>query len=134
MARFDLADARLLVDSSLAARLPVEVLHRIGQIDGCSIDAGLGERVIEHAACRPDKRVAGEIFVVAGLLADEHDGGAPGPSPNTACVALAKSGHARQVWAAFARAPSERAGGTGSAADLRLGGVTLDLRHVAARR
>ena len=37
------------------------------------VDAGLVEDLVEHLAGRPDERLAGNILLVAGLLADEDD-------------------------------------------------------------
>src|SRR5688572_5971009 len=73
----DLADVRLLVNPTLTAlgALPLEVLHRIGDIDGAAIDAGLDEGVVEELARRPDERLARSVLLVAWLLADEHDVG-----------------------------------------------------------
>jgi hypothetical protein len=68
----ELAPARLGVDPPLAARLPLEVLHRVRHVDGSTVDAGLDERIVEDAAGRPDERRTVEILAVARLLADEH--------------------------------------------------------------
>src|SRR4051812_5791245 len=43
----DLDRVRLLVNAALAARLPLEVLHGIGDVHLLSIDAGLYERFVE---------------------------------------------------------------------------------------
>ena len=51
-----------------------------------------------------------------------------GPSPKTACVALAKSGHASQSCAAEASPRIERVGGTGSVGVERLGLATAGAR------
>ena len=92
---------RLLVDAPLAARLPLEVLHDVGDVDGGAIDAGLRERAVEQLAGRADERMAGEIFRVARLLADQHQLGA--------CAALRRTPSAsrasrdRSAWQSFAR-------------------------------
>jgi hypothetical protein len=46
----DVPELGLLVDPSLSARLEVEVLDRVGEVDGTSVDAGLleDERAVEH--------------------------------------------------------------------------------------
>jgi len=60
------------VDAPLPARLPLEVFHHIRDVDAPAIDAGLDERAIEELPRRADEGVAGEVLVVAWLLAD-HD-------------------------------------------------------------
>ena len=62
----------LLVDAALAARLPLEVLHHIGDVDGRAIDPSFGERLVEQLPGRADERMTGQVFLIAGLLADEH--------------------------------------------------------------
>jgi hypothetical protein len=74
--RLDFAVARLLVNPPLAARLPLEVLHHVGEIHIAEIDAGILERVTQQLAGWTDERFAFEIFSIARLLADEHDAGA----------------------------------------------------------
>src|SRR3954470_23659276 len=71
-ARADLAGARLLVNAPLAARLPLEMLHDVGDINDRAIDARIGERAIEEFAGRTDERVAAHVLGVPWLLADEH--------------------------------------------------------------
>ena len=71
--RLDLAGVRLLVDAPLAARLEFEMLDRVGDVDAGAVDAGLGKRAVEQLAGRADERPAGEILLIAGLLADEHE-------------------------------------------------------------
>jgi hypothetical protein len=63
------------VQTEFAARYEFEMLDRIGDVDLLPVDAGLLERPVEHLARRADERLAGEIFLVAGLLADQHDRG-----------------------------------------------------------
>src|ERR1051326_2721641 len=68
----DLDRIRLLVDASLSARLPFEMLHDVRDVDARSIDARFVERLVEQCARRTDERTSGEILFVARLLADEH--------------------------------------------------------------
>ena len=68
----DLAGVRLLVDAPLAARLPLEVLDDVGDVDLRAVDPRLRERPIEQRAGRTDERMAAQILGVARLLADEH--------------------------------------------------------------
>src|SRR5205085_8990908 len=62
-----------LVDAALPARRPLEVLDRVRDVHGVTVDAGLLERVVEHPSGRPDERLALEVLPVARLLADHHD-------------------------------------------------------------
>src|SRR6266545_3396366 len=48
------------------------MLHGIGDVGLVTRDAGIGERLVEKRAGRTDKWLALKIFLVAGLLADEH--------------------------------------------------------------
>src|SRR4051812_615678 len=72
-ARRDLARVRLVVDAPLALRDPLEVLHHVGHVAERAIDARFRQRLVEQAPGRPDERLARQIFLVARLLADEHD-------------------------------------------------------------
>ena len=78
---FDLALAGRLVEPALAARLELEVLHRVGYVHARAIDAGFGERPVEELSRRADERTPCEIFLVAGLLPHEHHRSAPGKVP-----------------------------------------------------
>ena len=72
-ARRDLAPVRLFVQTSLAGRAPLEVLHRVGQVHGVAVDPRGRERLIEHAPGGADERLAGDVLLVTRLLADEDD-------------------------------------------------------------
>ena len=125
VAGVDLADARLLVDAPLAARLEFEVLDRIGDIGALAVDAGIGQRPVEHRAGRPDEGLAREILLVARLLADEDEVGGrqalaehrlgreaveraaragPRPRARSASSAVGAGGRAARSRAASARA------------------------------
>src|SRR5712691_2639219 len=71
----DLRGIRLLVDAPLAARLPFEVLHHVGDIDAAAIDARFLQGLVQEVAGRPHKGPALKVFLVSRLLADEHYGG-----------------------------------------------------------
>src|SRR6059058_3746512 len=71
----DLRPVRLLVDASLAARLPLEVLDDVGDVDLAPVDASVLERLVEELSGRPDERLALQVLLVARLLADEDDVG-----------------------------------------------------------
>ena len=61
------------MDASLAARLELEVLDRIGDVDFVPLDAGVFEDRVENLAGRADKRLACDVLLVAGLFADKDD-------------------------------------------------------------
>jgi hypothetical protein len=71
-AGLDFALRGCLVQATLAARLPLEVLHRVGDVERRAVDAGGLERAVEKAPGGTDERQAAPVFLVAGLLADEH--------------------------------------------------------------
>ncbi len=56
------------MDAALAARLPLEVLDRIRDVDQVAVDAGIFEAAIEEVAGGTDERVAKAVLGVAGLL------------------------------------------------------------------
>jgi hypothetical protein len=61
------------VDAALAARLVLEVLDGIGDVDEVAVDPGFREDGVEELSCRADEGLAGDVLLVAGLLADEDD-------------------------------------------------------------
>src|SRR5690348_2483553 len=67
-----LGPARLRVDAPLPARLPLEVLDRVRDVDLPAVDPREIERLVEQAPRRPDERAALLVLLVARLLADEH--------------------------------------------------------------
>src|SRR5438270_8271664 len=69
----DLGGVRLLMDAAFAARLPFEMLDDVRNVDGLAIDARFREGFVEQRAGRTDEGMAAQIFLIAGLLADEHD-------------------------------------------------------------
>ena len=75
----DLRPVRLLVDAALAARLPLEVLDGVRDVDVDAVDPRRLERLVEQPARRADERLPGLVLLVAGLLAHEHHLGRPRP-------------------------------------------------------
>ena len=67
------------MDAPLAARGEFEMLDRVGDIDARAVDPRLAQRPVEHLPGRTYERLAGEILLIAGLLADEHDLGVDRP-------------------------------------------------------
>src|SRR5688572_27835736 len=62
------------MDPSLAARFPFEVLHGVRQVDRRARQAGVREGTLEQSACRTDEGMPLPIFLIAWLLAYQHDG------------------------------------------------------------
>jgi len=62
-----------LMQTDFAARHEFEMFDRPGDVDFASVDAGLDQGAVEHMPRRTDERLAGEVFLVAGLLANQHD-------------------------------------------------------------
>jgi len=56
----------------LAAQLPLEVLHCVGNVEMLPIHPRGLERAIEEASRGTDERQPLPVFLVAGLLADQH--------------------------------------------------------------
>ena len=68
----DFGGAGLGMDAAGAALFIFEMLDRVGDIGAGAIDAGGGERAIEQLPGGADERAAGQILLIAGLFADEH--------------------------------------------------------------
>ncbi len=58
---------------SFAAHLMFEMLDRIGDEGVLARNARLLERGVENAAGGPNERLARQVLLVAGLLADQHE-------------------------------------------------------------
>jgi hypothetical protein len=71
-ARFDFRHPRFLVNPPLAARLPFEMLHGVGDVHVAAWDPRVLERLVEHRTGRADKGRPLTIFLIARLLADKH--------------------------------------------------------------
>jgi hypothetical protein len=66
------------VQPPLPALLEFEMLHGVGDEDLAAVEPRLLDGTVEHAPGRADKRLAFEVFLVARLLADQHQPGARG--------------------------------------------------------
>src|SRR3954469_14262250 len=103
-ARGELAAVRLIVDAGFAPSPPLEVLDGVGDVDAVTIDAGRSERLVEYATRRPNEGAAGDVLMVAGLLADQHQLGVGGsfaehrlrriPPETAVAAACSCTGHA----------------------------------------
>src|ERR1051326_3535302 len=69
----DLARIWFLMDPPFAARLPLEMFHRVGDVNFFPINSSFFQRLIHDFARRPNERFTGNIFVVSRLFADQHD-------------------------------------------------------------
>src|SRR5690606_41292812 len=89
-ARRDLGRGGPLVDPPFAARLELEVLDRVGEVDPVPVDARLLDRPGEHPPGRPDERGALPVLLITGLFADEHERciGRPGAEYGLGSVAV----------------------------------------------
>src|SRR5207237_10487912 len=72
-ARTDLAGVWLLMQPSLAAAGPAEMLDGVGHVDPATIDARLFQAFLQQPAGGADEGLALEVLLVAGLLADQHE-------------------------------------------------------------
>lgn len=70
----NLRRVRLFMQPPFAPFLELEMFHRVGDVDGRTVDAGIGKGTVEQASRGSDKRAAGTVFLVTRLLADEHRG------------------------------------------------------------
>jgi hypothetical protein len=60
------------VDPALPARLPLEVLHSVRDINLRSIDPRFFERAIQDFSRGSHEWFTGKVFLVARLFAEEH--------------------------------------------------------------
>ncbi len=80
---------RLSVNSPFAARLPFEVLHRVGDIDLATIDSRDIESLVENTTRWPNERPSFQVFFIARLFANkEHSGLAATFAENCLCAEL----------------------------------------------
>ena len=80
-AGLDLALVGLVVDAPLAPALvlgPLEVLDRIGDVQPGTVETGLRQRRVQQPPGRPHEGPAGQVLLVAGLLAHQPDPGMRG--------------------------------------------------------
>src|SRR5438309_1719158 len=73
LTRRHFARVRFLMNTPFAARLPFEMLHRVGDINLFAIDSRFLERAVHDFSGRTNERFPGNIFVIPRLLANEHD-------------------------------------------------------------
>ena len=66
------------MNPAFAPRLPFEVFHRVRDINLRPIDSSIRERAIHDFSRRANEWFACDVFVVAGLFANQHHGCALG--------------------------------------------------------
>jgi len=71
-ARRNLSRVRLLMKPPFATRLPLKMLHCVGDINLLSVDARLFQGAVHDFSGATDERSARDIFVIAWLFANEH--------------------------------------------------------------
>ena len=71
----DLGDERRLVEAEFAALDELEVLDCVGDEEGGAVEVELFEDAVEELAGGSDEGEGLEVFLVAGLFADEEEGG-----------------------------------------------------------
>lgn len=74
-AGLDLDRTRFAVDASRSARYPLEVLDNIGNVSPRPVDPGFLEATVQQFSSGTDKGMSSEVFGIARLLTDQHDGG-----------------------------------------------------------
>ncbi len=68
-----MAALRALVQAHLASPLVMEVLHRVGQVQGAAFDAQFLQRTVQQLARRPGEGATTQILDITGLFAHQHD-------------------------------------------------------------
>ena len=63
---------RRVVDPARPFRPPLEVLHRVREVQVALVEARLRDELAQQSPCRAHERPAGAILDVAGLFPDEH--------------------------------------------------------------
>jgi len=99
------------VDAALPARLPLEVLDRVRDIDEVAIDARVFEAAVEEVAGGADERVAKAVLGVAGLFADKDEAGTGIPFAEDGLGGVRPEGAAFAGAARFAQGGEVAAGG-----------------------
>ena len=72
LAALDFVGVGTLVQTALAAHLVLEMLHRVGDENLRAGDLRFRQGAVEDLPGGRDERLAGKVFLVAGLLAHQH--------------------------------------------------------------
>jgi hypothetical protein len=61
------------MNTALPSRLPLEMLHRVGDVAVRARNPGLAQGVIKQLSSRPHKRPSLPIFQISWLFTDQND-------------------------------------------------------------
>ena len=99
-ASIDFRCIRLLVDAPLAARLPLEMFHCVGDISLAAIDAGFFQSRVQQIPAGPTKGLPSRSSWFPGCSPTNMILGCAAPPPNTVCVPVRQRSQALQFLAA----------------------------------
>ena len=96
LAALDFVGVGTLVQAALAAHLVLEMLHRVGDENLRAGDLRFRQGAVEDLAGGPDERLAGKVFLVAGLLAHQHQVrmAAPFAGDRLGCILIQRTARA----------------------------------------
>src|SRR6266550_484211 len=69
----DFARVGLLMDPAFAALFPFEMFHRVGDVNFFTVDSRFFQPAIHDFSGRTNERFTGKVFVIAWMLANQHD-------------------------------------------------------------
>ena len=67
--------AGFVVEAALALGFKFEVFDGVGEVEFLAVEAGFFEGLVEEFTGRADEGTAGDVLLIAGLFADDHDAG-----------------------------------------------------------
>ena len=79
--------AGFVVEAAFGLGFEFEVFNGVGEVKFFAVEAGFLEGLVEEFSGGADEGTAGDVFLIAGLFADDHDARIGGPSPKTVWVA-----------------------------------------------
>jgi hypothetical protein len=92
----NISRAGFLVDATLAPRFPFKMFYRISDIDRFSVDPDFFQRSIQNLPRWSDKGFPAQIFLIARLFTEKHQG-RPFPSfaeDGLGCLLVERTGRA----------------------------------------
>src|SRR3981081_1282686 len=60
------------MQADFSARHKFEMFYRVGDVDFPAVNAAFFHAAVERQPCRSHEWLAGKVFLVAGLFADQH--------------------------------------------------------------
>ena len=96
LAALDFVGVGTLVQAALAAHLMLEMLHRVGDENLRAGDLRFRQGPVEDLPGGPDERLAGKVFLVAGLFAHQHQVrmAAPFAGDRLSCILVKRTARA----------------------------------------